>query len=146
MIRVFLDANVYFAGFFSKQGASAVMLELARRKKIELLATQLVLKEADRNLRKKASSEVLTDFRRFLNGTKIQISLPPTEEMRARCESLIHFKDIPILATALEAKVDFLITLDRKHFLTESVLTHSGKTKILTPADFIIQELKRHKI
>ena len=34
---------------------------------------------------------------------------------------VIHIKDAPILAAAKKAQVDFLITLDKKHFL-------SGKT------------------
>ena len=71
MLKVFLDANVYFAGFSSKEGASSLILEMARRKKIILYASKLVLREADRNLRKKSTPAGLKAFRRYIQDTKI---------------------------------------------------------------------------
>ena len=57
MIRVFFDANICFAGFDSPKGASAFVLELARRRKMEVYASKLVLREADRNLRTKSEKK-----------------------------------------------------------------------------------------
>lgn len=137
MIRVFLDANVYFAGFYSKEGASALVLELARRKKIQIVASRLVLREADRNLRKKTDSKTLRNFHRYLQETRLQIVPPPSDQFLAQFEPYIHPKDVPVLTAAVEAKVNFIVTLDRRHFLTPQVLSHAGKIKILTPADFL---------
>lgn len=146
MIRVFLDANVYVAGFVSPKGGSGFILDLVRHKKIRLLANRVVLREADRNLRSKASPKVVKAFRRFLNETKIEF-LPPLEETTlSRFEALIHPKDTVILGAALQAQVDFLVTLDRRHFLTAQVLAEQGKTRILTPGDFIQEQVKKHKI
>ncbi len=143
MLRVFLDANVYFAGFLSEEGASSFVLELARKKKIILCASRLVLREADRNLRKKAPPKILKAFRRFLQQTKISIAPPPADMILESCEAYIHPKDVPVLAAVLEAKIDFLITLDRRHFFTPKVLSFSKKIKIVTPAEFLHELSKR---
>src|SRR5262245_24781070 len=120
-MRIFLDANVYFAGFYSEAGASSVILELARRKKINIVATKLVLREADRNLRQKATSKVLKRFRRFLQDTQITVIPAPSDALLRNYEAYIHSKDVPVLTAAIEGKVDCLITLDRRHFLLEKV-------------------------
>lgn len=146
MIRLFLDANVYFAGFVSKSGASALVLELARRKKVALFATKLVLREADRNLRKKSSPTVLKAFRRYLQNTKIHIIPAPDEKEFKRYEAYIHPKDLPILVAAIESKADFLITLDRRHFLTTQLLSQVEQIKIITSADFIREIYLKGKI
>ena len=137
MIRVFLDANVYFAGFHSPKGASGFVLELIRRKKIEAYASRLVLREADRNLRSKSDSKVLKAFRRYLQSVKVRIVPAPDESLFKPHESYLHPKDLPVLAAALLVKSDFLITLDRRHFLTPQVPARVTKIKICTPHDFI---------
>ncbi len=137
MTTVFLDANVYFAAFFSDTGASALILEFANRGKITVFASKLVLREADRNLRKKSSPAKLKAFHRFLQQTKIKILPPPEEASLKPYEEIIHPKDVPVLGAAVASKADYLITLDRKHFLNPKVMDKLQKIKILTPADFI---------
>lgn len=142
MIRVFLDANVYFAGFLSPKGASALVLELARRGKLAVVASRLVLREADRNLRRKTDPKTLKAFHRFLKGTKIDVPPFVTAQILERYEAHIHPKDAPILAAAMEAEVDYLMTLDRKHFLTPKALSSSKRVKILTPGDFLREHFR----
>lgn len=141
--QVFLDANVYFAGSVSPSGASRVILELARRGKIKVFASRLALHEAERNLVQKADPKAVTYFHQFLKKTSIRVIPTPPERILERYESYIHPKDVPILAAAIEWGVDFLITLDRRHFLTPKVLSLQGKTKIGTPGIFL-QGLVRH--
>ena len=137
MTGVFLDANVYFAGFVSKEGASALILELAGRRKIAIWSSRLVLREADRNLRRKAPPSVLKAFRRFIQNTKIQVVPAPGEEMLKTYEPFIHPKDVPVLAAAVASKANFLLTLDRRHFLGPGRLSKLKKIKILTPGEFL---------
>jgi len=137
MIRVFLDANVYFAGCVSPSGASAIILELARRKRFQLVTSRLVLREAERNLRSKASRKTLQAFHRFLQATDVVVAPSPEEKIVAQYETVIHPKDIPVLVAALKAEVDYLVTLDRRHFLTKPVLALARRAKILTPGDFL---------
>jgi putative PIN family toxin of toxin-antitoxin system len=137
MTSVFLDANVFFAGCVSKDGASAFVLELARRKRIEVHASKLVLREADRNLRQKVLPVVLKVFHRFLQKTRIHIVVTPIEKTMELYQDMIDPKDLPVLAAAIVSKADFLLTLDRKHFLSSGLSEKIKKPRILSPSDFL---------
>lgn len=137
MLRVFPDANVYFAGCFSPEGASALVLALARHGRIRLIASRLVLREAERNLRLKAGRKTVGLFHQFLKAVKLQIVPTPDEAVLRRYEAVIHPKDVPVLAAAREYKADYLVTLDRQHFMTKTVLVHSKPVRIVTPGEFL---------
>lgn len=137
MTRVFLDANIYFAGFLSPDGGSSLILELAKKEKISIYASRLVLREAERNLRKKTNPKTVKSFHRYLKQTAIHVIPPPNDKILEQCEAYIHPKDVPVFAAAIEAKVEFFITLDRRHFLNPQTLAHAGKIKIMPPADFL---------
>ena len=113
MTRVFLDANVYFAGIYSEGGASFLILELVKKQKLKAFASRLVLHEAVRNLCQKATSKVVAKFHRYLADTKIVVLPADSLEGHKELEDLIHPKDLPVLVSAMNAKVDFLITLYR---------------------------------
>lgn len=136
MIRVFLDANVYFAGCLSKEGASRFVLELTRRGKMELAASRLVLREADRNLRKKASPQALRTFRRFLQDVKIRI-VQPAEDILKLHEGTVDPKDLPVIAAAVSARADYFLTLDRKHFLDVGYFVRMKKPRVMNPGRFL---------
>lgn len=137
MLQVFLDANVYFAGCWSPTGASALVLQLAMRHHIQAVASRLVLREAERNLRTKGGRQALQTFHRFVRVGRPRIIRTPSESVLARYEDSIHPKDVPVLAAAVEASSDYLITLDRRHFLIPPVRLRAGHTRILTPGDFL---------
>ena len=145
MVRVFLDANVYFAGCFSSTGASALILRFAQRRRLQIVASRLVLIEAERNLRAKGSRAALAAFHRFLRITKPRVVRPLADFMLARYEGVIHPKDVPVLAAAIEAQADYLVTLDRRHFLTTSVTAHAKGMRILIPGDFL-HAFVRHRM
>ena len=136
-MKVFLDANVYFAGFYSPTGASSVLLELIRLKKLEAFSSRLVLTEAERNLRLKAKPPILKTFHQFLKEIPLKICPPPAPGELAKYESFIHPKDVPVLAAAVAASVDFFITLDRRHFMTSEVLKKITTPKIITPGEYL---------
>ena len=136
-MRIFLDANVYFAGMFSIKGASAVILELARREKITVYASRLALREAERNLRKKSSTAILKNYHRFLQKTKIHIVRPPDERLFRPYDECIHPKDLPVLVAAMQSGADYLVTLDRRHFMTPAVLSKVKAVRILSSGDFL---------
>ncbi len=137
MLRIFLDANIYFVGFSSQGGASFLILEIARKKKIVLCASRLVLREADRNLRQKSTPENLKAFRRYIQKVKVYVVPFPQEETTKLYETSIHPKDLPVLGAALEAKSDYLLSLDKKHFLTPQFVSKVKKPKIMSPGDFL---------
>ena len=145
MIRVLLDANVYFAGCASPKGASAFILELARKKEIQVVASRLILREAELNLRLKSTSEAVEIFHRLFKQTELQVIPSPDESTCARYEEIIHPKDVPVLAAAVAAKVDYIVTLDRRHFLNPLVLKEAQPIKILVPGDFLNRVIRENE-
>jgi len=137
MIRIFLDANVYFAGSASPTGASAFLLQFILKGRVEATASRLVLREAERNLRRKRPAKDLKIFHQFLKHAHLHVIPTPSETARARYEGVIHPKDVPVLAAAVASKASYFVTLDRKHFLTKRVGDHVSELEILTPGDFL---------
>ncbi|OGW72779.1 MAG: hypothetical protein A2Y02_02590 [Omnitrophica bacterium GWA2_52_12] len=139
MLKVFLDANVFFAGFSSVEGASALVLKLAVREKWLVCASRLVLREAERNLRLKSKPVCLKAFRRYLQKTKVHLCPTPPEKQQALFQELIHPKDLPVLSAAVILKTDYLLTLDRRHFFSAALHAKVKSPKIMLPGDFIRQ-------
>ncbi|OGY26016.1 MAG: putative toxin-antitoxin system toxin component, PIN family [Candidatus Woykebacteria bacterium RBG_16_44_10] len=137
MIKVFLDANVLFSAANSPTGGSAYVVELARAGKLRLFSSRLAVKEAERNLREKSTEAALLRFYDLLD--EVTIELFDTNRARAKksWEYLVGAKDAPILAAAIVSKAQFLITLDKKHFLNPQVLGIDLPIKILRPGGFI---------
>ena len=116
MLRVFLDANVYFAGSASPPGGSALVLQLILKGRVEVTASRLVLREAERNLRRKRPPKDLKAFHQFLKHAKLRVIPTPPEIAWTRYEGVIHPKDVPALAAAVASKATHLITRNRRHF------------------------------
>ena len=134
-IKVFIDTNVLIAGIASVTGASAAVLDLCEAESIQMVISRQVLVEADRNFSSKLPG-LVTQFRQFIrNLAPLMVEDPPATAVE-RAAALTAQKDASILAAALEAKVDYLITLDKKHFLRHKV-KENIPLEICTPADFL---------
>lgn len=72
----------------------------------------------------------------MIKQAKVKI-VPTAWDHYGYCQKIIHPKDIHILSTALTTKADFLITLDRKHFMNPKIKKAKLLIKILTPKDFL---------
>ncbi|MFH1024965.1 MAG: PIN domain-containing protein [Planctomycetota bacterium] len=133
--RVFLDANVIIAGVASRTGASAAILDLGEAEEIRIVMSRQVLVEADRTL--EAKFPVLAEgFRHFVRNLAPDVVDDPVPEDVSRAEKVIHVDDAPILAAALGGDVDFLVSLDTRHFHAAAVKAYFPKP-IFTPAEFL---------
>lgn len=132
---VFLDTSALIAGIISPTGAAHEVLRLCEAKIIELVISRQVLIEADRNLSNKLPA-LVPDYRDLLRRLSPRIVEDPGREETERAAEVINRKDAPILAAALEARVDYLVTWNTRHF-------HSGSVKafvpfkIVTPGEFL---------
>lgn len=133
--RVFVDTSVLIAGLASVTGASATVLDLAEAGVIKLVISRQVVIEADRNVTAKLP-RMVERFRAFLQRLAPELEEDPSPEEIKTAAVLVHPKDASILAAALKSKADFLVTLDKKHFLSIKTRLH-GQLKIVTPAEFI---------
>lgn len=123
-----MDSSVLFTAVNSPTGGSAKLFTL---KKIKLVTSKLVLTEVERNVRKKLENYHLKRF--FLLANKVQIvEQKPALKLIQKTKKVIVKKDAVILAEAKTAPCDFLVTLDRKHFLTQKVAAFLKPKKVLT--------------
>lgn len=135
--RLFIDANVFIAAAGSDTGASALVLALCRHGYAKAVTSRLVLLEADRNIRGKLGEDVLLRFYQEIAGLDLDLVEAATPEEIAVQSRIIDHKDAHVLAAALKGGVEVLLTLDRKHFLSPSVLQADLPFQIMTPADFL---------
>jgi len=134
--RVFLDTSALLAGLASPQGASNVILCLAEAKLIVLAISQEVLVETERNLQVKLP-RALPEYRRFLAVCPLETVTMPSDQQVEAAKMIIHPKDAPILAAAMSAGVDYLVTHNRKHFLDDPEVARKSGLTIGTPGDFL---------
>ncbi len=121
MKRVFLDATCWMAAAGSEAGGSSAIILLAQSLLLTLAASQVVLQEAERNIRAKMGSEAIQRLYALLANTKIEMCEPTTLEEEEQWAGLTAEKDRHVLAAAFKANAGVLVTLDRKHVLTDAV-------------------------
>ena len=135
--RPFLDASVWIAAAGSPTGGSAMVLAWCRQGHAKPVGSQRVLLEAERNIRNKLGDEALLQFYREVAALDLELVEPPTAQEIAAQSQIIDPKDAHVLAATLKGGVEVLLTLDRKHLLTPSLLKAHLPFQIMTPGDFL---------
>jgi len=133
--RVFLDTNVLIAGLASRTGASAAILDLGEAGEIRILLSQHVLIEADRVFLNKFP-QLIPQFRAFIKNLEPLLLDDSHPDAVRSAGKVIEPGDAPILAVVKLAKVDYLVTLNTRHFKTAEVQQYVS-TPIGTPAEFL---------
>ena len=134
-IKVFIDTNVLIAGVNSVTGASATLLDLCEAGVLQMVVSRQVLIEADRNFTAKFPQWV-GRFRQFMHNLAPLMVEDPTPESIKKAAAIVDRKDAPILAAAQNANIDFLITLDKKHFLNPKT-RQKMMLKVVSPIEFL---------
>ena len=134
-IKVFIDTNVLIAGVNSVTGASATILDLCEARVLQMVVSRQVLIEADRNFAAKFP-QLVGRFRQFMHNLAPLMVEDPTPESMEKAATIIDRKDAPILAAAENANVDFLITLDKRHFLNPKT-RQKVMLKVVSPIEFL---------
>lgn len=134
--RVFLDTNVLIAGLASRTGASAAILDLGESEEILITISRQVLVECDRVFLEKFP-HLSESYRTFIKHlAPLLIDDPPPLAIR-EAGHVIHANDAPILAAAKHAHVDYLVSLNTKHFHTPNARAFLS-IPILTPGEFLV--------
>ena len=141
MRRIFLDANIFFAGARSAEGGSYFILELAKRQKIEVCTVLYALQEAERNIKQKLGHDYLLKHYDNVLGVRpvlVSLDFPSYDLMATELRTILPEKDIPILTGAFISGAEALITLDKKHFLSNRAFKRKNFSfEICTPGDYI---------
>ena len=139
MTRVFIDSSVLIAASYSPTGASREIIRQAIRGTISLVVSNLVLEETRRNLAIKAP-ETLPAFQQFLDIVSFEI-VRPTMRQVLQAAQYTALKDAPIVAAAKRARVDYLISLDRRHLVGVPEIAQRSGLKIMLPQQ-LLEELR----
>jgi predicted nucleic acid-binding protein len=146
-IKIFLDSSALIAGIVSDQGGARALLMLGEAEILTLIVSEQVLAEVERNIARKAP-KALPLVRKLILLANIQIMRDPPPDEVQRCLSWIaHHADAPILAAAVAAHVDYLVTLNTRHFTADPGVAEQSGLRIGTPGDSLVwirQQLAYH--
>jgi len=133
--NIFLDSSALLAGIISAQGAARALLLLGEDEKILLTISEQVIVEIERNLARKVPKALLF-AREMIVRANVRIERdPPAAEVRKHHDWISHAADVPILVAAMRARVDFLCTLNNRHFIEDPEVSMKSGLHIGTPGD-----------
>jgi len=138
-VKLYLDANVIFSAAHREEGRAQDLVALARGGHCDLLTSTHALEEARRNLQLKSSG-----FERRLMQALVQVTVvveAPAALVDWARELGLPLTDAPILAAAVHANADLLVTGDTRDFGHLFGTTLRG-TRVVTPASAIDLVLK----
>lgn len=137
-IKIFLDSSALMAGIISTSGASRALLLLGEDEKLLLLVSEQVIVEVERNIARKIP-EAIPLAREMIRCAKVQIVRDPIpSDVASHMHWINHPADVPILVAAAKAKVDFLVTLNGKHFIENINVAKNRGLRIGTPGDALL--------
>jgi uncharacterized protein len=139
MTRVVLDANTLASGAITTTGTLASIIDAWRNGKYTVIVSEPILVELERTLQKPYFQQRLTNEQssRFITLLRKRAILSPITISVHGVAT--HPEDDLILATALSAKANYLVTGDAK---LQKLGTYSG-VRILSPRAFL--DLSIHK-
>ena len=132
--RVFVDTSALIAALNSPTGAAGVIVAACLSGKIIPVISPQVIEEMEKNIPLKFP-KLAPAWANFLLIPP-KITKAPTLVSVRKTFKILPTSDAPILASAIEAKPDALITWNTKDFLRKEVLKTTSFS-ILTPGEFL---------
>lgn len=133
--NIFLDSSALIAGVISETGAAHAILQLGESEDILLTVSEMVVAESERTVARKSPGN-LSNLRALIKSAKLRIVTDPSKrEVHAGLYLIGDPNDVPILLAAMKAKVDYLATHNRKHFLDDPDVAEKSGIQIGTPGD-----------
>ncbi|MDP3771792.1 MAG: PIN domain-containing protein [bacterium] len=137
-LRVFVDTSALLAGLNSPNGAAGAILAACFSKRLIPVISRQVIEEAERNIEMKFPA-LHRAWEAFL---RIPPELAPDPSLRQirKVHQILPTSDAPILASALKAHPDALVTWNTRDFLRKEVMLRTP-FPIFIPRDFLKQYL-----
>jgi predicted nucleic acid-binding protein len=131
----FLDSSALISGVSSSVGASRALLQLAENGLITITISEQVVAETERAIARKLPRAVVY-YRQTINDPSVQIIHDPApEDLQLHLGIISHLADVPIVVAAMKAGVDYLVTLNRRHFIDDPQVAIRSGLRIGTPGD-----------
>jgi putative PIN family toxin of toxin-antitoxin system len=132
MLRVFVDTSVLFAAVYSRSGYAYDLMELTTKDQLRVVMSQAIPNEVERNIRKKAEDRMYA-YHRYIDILEIELMPEPQADLAAQVASHVVAKDVHVIAAAIAARPDYLVTYDHKHLLDVPEVAARSGLKIVTP-------------
>lgn len=135
-LRIFLDTSALFSAIYSSSGGARLVLKMGEAAVISIWVGNKVLSEVDAVLMRKFP-EGRPLFAFLLDQASVQTAPRPiAKHFREASEITDYEPDMQVVAEALAADTDYLITFDRKH-LIDSPKAHLLPFPVGTASDFL---------
>ena len=135
--NIFLDSSALVAGVLSETGAAHILLMLGESEDILLTVSEMVIIESERALSLKSPRNIPVLRNAIVSSNLTIVRDPSDKEVEANLYLINHPNDVPILLAAMKAKVDYLATHNRKHFLDDPTVAEKSGLRIGTPGDVL---------
>lgn len=132
-LSLFLDSSILFSAVYSVDGGSSKLFTLEG---VDLLSSNVVLTEVERNVKLKLPSYHLKRFFVLVEKLKQIISTMPSMRDISNAGKVIVQKDAVILSQFKSSECDILLTLDKKDFINDKVRRYIDPKKIVTTKQF----------
>lgn len=133
---VFIDADALIAGSASTAGASHLILQLSELGLIEVVSSEQVRREVERNLADKLPSAIPAF--RLLGDAAVRWVRNPRSKDVDMFRGQADDKDLPILVAAINAGCGSLITFNVRHYGPAK-----SSIRIENPGEFLTR-LRKH--
>ena len=117
-------------------------MEACQETRFRAVVSEQVLLEARTNIAAKFDEAELLRFYRQLAELEPWIVAAPSQAQLDECVPLTTAKDAHVLAAALECAAEYLLTLDRRHLLSDLVLSANLPIRCMTPGTFLQQVVR----
>lgn len=139
-LSVFLDTSVIFAAILSASGGARKLFLLGEAGFLHLIVGPIVLRECQDVIQRKSPS-ALPVLAQLLSMGRVMTSHSPSARQVKLARTLVDYSlDAHVLAEAINASPDWLVTHDKSHFLKNHLKITLPFT-IGTPGD-LLQVLK----
>ena len=128
-IRAFIDTNVFIFAFEFPASNSKAIVDLLNEDKIEVVISELVIKEVYRYFRKFHSKRLADEFRRYLFEACVIVFSEEIEDKLDKYRDLIKEKDLEQVTVVREFGIKYLISYDRDF---------KGIEEYKTPREFVL--------
>lgn len=135
--NIFLDSSALVAGVLSETGAAHILLMLGESEDVLLTVSEMVIIESERALALKSPRNIPVLRNAIVSSNLTIVRDPSDTEVEANLYLISHPNDVPILLAAMKAKVDYLATHNRKHFLDDPKVAERSGLRIGTPGDVL---------
>jgi predicted nucleic acid-binding protein len=131
--ELLFDSSALVVGIISSTGGARALLVLSETSLISIVMPEQVVAETERAIARKVP-RALGAYRRAVRLAIDRIQQDPSlKEIKENRHIIQHETDVPIVVAVMQARVDLLVTLSRRHFFDDQQVTERSGLQIDMP-------------